>query len=119
MYRLAYGLPPRQRARTTTLSQARSARDRLGAVTNAEAVRIVTERGWLQWAPAGPAKRDDAGFPLTPAMRAYLQAFDELLLDRLPGARDRMKVALARMYADAGREPPKSERCHDTVLASE
>jgi hypothetical protein len=107
LQQLAHGARP---SLSSERSAAWMARKRLGAATNAEAVRIVVERGWLDWTPP-PDRRGkrrkwkrkpprDRGFPVTPAMRAYLRAFDRYLAGDQT-ARAEMTRQLERMRRDA------------------
>jgi hypothetical protein len=101
-------------ATETRKAQVQTARRRLGARSTAEAIAIVTRAGWLERrrrarAPRPPPPEAD-DFPITPAMRAYLGAFDALLYaHRLEddgatrAARALMSTALEQMRGDARR----------------
>jgi hypothetical protein len=102
-YQTLVGMAYGRRRYSRTL--AHTARRRLGVATDAEAVRVLTERGWHQWTPPPQLPRAAKGrepFELTPAMRAYLAAFDQYLAGH-PSGRERMTMALEVIRAQAAR----------------
>ncbi len=97
------------------------ARRKLGVATNHEAVRLMTERSWLDAVPPPEPEPEDE---FAAAMRSYLAAFDEFLRARgvptLRRARALMRLQLAVMFVVCGRAIPERpyeiERVPDKVL---